>query len=258
MAIAIRKPNEIQKLRDANVIVAKTLNYLRENVKPGMTLKEVDKMGEDFILEHGARPSFKGLYGFPGAICTSLNEVIIHGIPDETVLKEGDILGLDIGTELDGWYGDAAITMPIGKISKEDEELIACSKDSLLYAISIIKEGMRFKELSKAIEDFIVARGYQPLVRFCGHGIGKKPHDEPEIPNYLENGSPKSGPKIKNGMVFCLEPMICHEGREPVILENDWDVVSEDGLRGSHYEHTVAVINGKAEILSTVDNQGEH
>ena len=253
MAIAIRKPNEIEKLRDANIIVAKTLNYLRENVKAGMTLKEVDTMGEDFIRSHGAVPSFLGLYGFTGSVCTSLNEVIIHGIPNDTVLKEGDILGLDIGTELDGWYGDAAITMPIGKISKEDEELIACAKDSLYYAIDIIKEGMRFKELSYEIEKFIKGRGYQPLVRFCGHGIGKKPHEDPEIPNYLEHGSPKSGPKIKNGMVFCLEPMICQKGQEPVILDNGWDVVSEDGLRGSHYEHTVAIIDGKAQILSTVE-----
>jgi methionyl aminopeptidase len=253
MAIPLRKPNEIQKLRDANVIVAKTLNYLMENVKPGMTLLEVDAMGEKFLRAQGARPSFKGLYGFPNAICTSLNEVIIHGIPSNTVLKEGDILGLDIGTELDGWYGDAAVTMPIGKISKEDEDLIACAKDSLYYAIDIIHEGMRFKELSKAIEDFIVARGYVPLIRFCGHGIGKKPHCEPEIPNYLESPNAKSGPKIKNGMVFCLEPMICQKDKNPVILENDWDVVSADGLRGSHYEHTVAVIDGKAVILTKVD-----
>src|SRR5210317_215819 len=152
MAIAIRKPNEIEKLRDANRIVAQTLNYLRDNVKAGMTLKEVNQMGDDFIVSKGARPSFKGLYGFPGSICTSLNEVIIHGIPNDTVLKEGDILGLDIGTELDGWFGDAAITMPIGKISKEDEELIACAKDSLYHAIEIIKDGMRFKELSYEIE----------------------------------------------------------------------------------------------------------
>ena len=253
MAIAIRKPNEIEKLRDANRIVAKTLNYLRENVKAGMTLKEVDAMGEAFIVSHGARPSFKGLYGFPASVCTSLNEVIIHGIPDDTVLKEGDILGLDIGTELDGWFGDSAITMPIGKISQKDEDLIACAKDSLYFAIDIIEEGMRFKELSYEIEKFIKGRGYQPLVRFCGHGIGKKPHEDPEIPNYLEHGTPKSGPKIKNGMVFCLEPMICQKGNEPVILDNGWDVVSEDGLRGSHYEHTVAVINGKAQILSSVE-----
>ena len=250
MAIPLRKPDEIEKLRTASIAVAKTLKYLSENVKPGMTLLEVDAMGDKYLTSLGARPSFKGLYGFPNAVCTSLNEVVIHGIPSKTILQEGDILGIDIGSEIDGWYGDAAITMPIGKISKEDEDLIACSKDALYYAIDIIKEGMRFKELSYAIEKFIVKRGYQPLVRFCGHGIGKKPHCEPEIPNYIETPNIKAGPKIKNGMVFCLEPMICQKNREPVILDNNWDVVSKDGLRTSHYEHTVAVINGKAVILS--------
>lgn len=254
MSIALRKPEEIEKLFVANQAVAKTLKYLEENVKAGMTLKEVDAMGEKFILSLGARPAFKGLYGFPNAVCTSLNEVIIHGIPSDTVLKEGDILGLDIGTEVDGWYGDSAITMPIGDISKKDEELIACAKDTLYYAIDIIEDGMRFKELSKAIEDFITSRGYQPLVRFCGHGIGRKPHEEPEIPNYLEHGGTKSGPKIKNGMVFCIEPMICQKDRNPVILKNGWDVVSADGLRGSHYEHTVAVVDGRAVILSNREN----
>ena len=254
MSIALRKPEEIEKLFVANQAVAKTLKYIEENVKAGMTLKEVDAMGEKFILSLGARPAFKGLYGFPNAVCTSLNEVIIHGIPSDTVLKDGDILGLDIGTEVDGWYGDSAITMPIGDISKKDEELIACAKDALYYAIDIIEDGMRFKELSKAIEDFITSRGYQPLVRFCGHGIGRKPHEEPEIPNYLEHGGTKSGPKIKNGMVFCIEPMICQKDRNPVILKNGWDVVSADGLRGSHYEHTVAVVDGRAVILSNREN----
>jgi methionyl aminopeptidase len=254
MSIALRKPEEIEKLFVANQAVAKTLKYLEENVKAGMSLKEVDAMGEKFILSLGARPAFKGLYGFPNAVCTSLNEVIIHGIPSDTVLKDGDILGLDIGTEVDGWYGDSAITMPIGDISKKDEELIACAKDALYYAIDIIEDGMRFKELSKAIEDFITSRGYQPLVRFCGHGIGRKPHEDPEIPNYLEHGGTKSGPKIKNGMVFCIEPMICQKDRNPVILKNGWDVVSADGLRGSHYEHTVAVVNGRAVILSNREN----
>ena len=254
MSIALRKPEEIEKLFVANQAVAKTLKYLEENVKAGMSLKEVDAMGEKFILSLGARPAFKGLYGFPNAVCTSLNEVIIHGIPSDAVLKEGDILGLDIGTEVDGWYGDSAITMPIGDISKKDEELIACAKDALYYAIDIIEDGMRFKELSKAIEDFITSRGYQPLVRFCGHGIGRKPHEEPEIPNYLEHGGTKSGPKIKNGMVFCIEPMICQKDRNPVILKNGWDVVSADGLRGSHYEHTVAVVDGRAVILSNREN----
>lgn len=252
MSIPLRKPHEIEKLRTAGIAVAKTLKYLTENIKPGMSLLEVDAIGEKFLRNLGARPAFKGLYGFPNAVCTSLNEVIIHGIPDNTILKEGDILGIDIGSEIDGWYGDAAITMPIGKISKKDEELIACSKDALYHAINVIKPGMRFKELSYELEKFITNRGFQPLVRFCGHGIGKKPHCDPEIPNYLDSPNPKAGPKIKNGMVFCIEPMICQKMREPVILDDKWSVVSKDGLRTSHYEHTVAVVNEKAEILTKI------
>lgn len=252
MAIPIRKSSDIQKLHTAGLAVAKTLDYLKSNVKAGMTLLDVDKMGEDYLVSLGARPAFKGLYGFPNAICTSLNEVVIHGIPNNTVLKDGDILGIDIGSEIDGWYGDAAITMPIGKISSEDQKLIDCSYDALMYAIDVIKEGMRFKELSYLIERFIRGRGYVPLVRFCGHGIGREPHCDPEVPNYLESPNPKQGPKIKNGMVFCIEPMICQKDSEPVILEDKWSVVSRDGLRTSHYEHTVAIVNGKAQILTKI------
>ena len=253
MAIPLRKPHEIEKLRTAGEAVAKTLQYLQNNVQAGMTLKQVDAMGEKFLTDLGARPSFKGLYGFPNAICTSLNEVIIHGVPTDEVLKEGDILGIDIGSEIDGWYGDAAITMPIGQISNEDEELIACSKDALYHAIDIIKEGMRFKELSYELEKFITGRGYVPLIKFCGHGIGRVPHCDPEVPNYLDGVSPKQGPKIKNGMAFCIEPMICQKDEEPIIDSDDkWSVRSADGLRTSHYEHTVVVVNGKAQILTKV------
>jgi len=250
MAIALRKQDEIEKLRAANKIVGGALELLRENTRAGISLKDLDAMAEDYIRSHGAKPSFKGLYGFPNAVCTSLNQVIIHGIPTDYKLQEGDIIGYDIGTELEGYFGDAAITAGVGKISNQDEALIACAKDSLYYAIEVIEEGMRFKELSMLIENFIRARGFVPLHSFCGHGIGKKPHEEPEIPNYLEGKNPKAGPKIKNGMVFCIEPMICQKDSKPIILENKWDVVSADGLRGSHYEHTVAIINGKAEILS--------
>jgi methionyl aminopeptidase len=250
MAIALRKPHEIEKLRAANKIVGGALKLLEETTKPGMSLKELDAMAEDYVRSQGAKPSFKGLYGFPNTVCTSLNQVIIHGIPSDYKLQEGDIIGYDIGTELEGYFGDAAISVPVGAVSAEDEALIACAKDTLYYAIDTIKEGMRFKELSYAMEQFILERGFVPLRGFCGHGIGKKPHEEPEIPNYLEGNNPKAGPKIKNGMVFCLEPMICQKEAKAVILENGWDVVSSDGLRGSHYEHTVAVINGRAEILS--------
>ena len=249
MAIALRKRDELDKLKIAGSIVGKTLKYLQENITVGMTLKEIDTMGEEFIRSHGAEPSFKGLYGFPASVCTSLNEVCIHGVPTETKVQDGDILGLDLGTKIDGYFGDAAITMPIGKISKDDEELISCSKDALYHAIENIKVGMRFKELTAILEQFILGRGFVPLRDFCGHGIGKKPHEEPNIPNYLE-GKPKQGPKIKNGMVFCLEPMICQKSNQPIVLEDKWSVISEDKLKTAHYEHTVAIIDNQAVILT--------
>jgi methionyl aminopeptidase len=249
MAIPLRKKSEIDTLRRAGAVVGQTLEYLRSIVKPGMSLKEIDALGEEFILKQGAKPSFKGLYGFPASVCTSVNEVIIHGIPTDYKLQDGDILGLDIGTIVDGYYGDAAITMPVGKISKEDENLIKCSKETLYKAIESIRVGMRFKELSSILENSIKEAGYVPLRDFCGHGIGKKPHDEPNIPNYVE-GKINQGPKIKNGMVFCIEPMVCQKSGEVVILEDKWSVTSKDGLRGSHYEHQVAIVDGKAVILT--------
>lgn len=252
MAISLKKKDEIEKLYKANQVVGQTLQYLKETIKPGMTLKEIDRLGEEFVLSCGATPSFKGLYGFSGSVCTSVNQVVIHGIPNAYVLQEGDIIGLDIGSNLDGWFGDSAITMGVGKISAQNEKLIQCAKDTLYHAIDFIKPGVRFKELSAEIERFIHSQGFVPLTGFCGHGIGKRPHEEPEIPNYLEHGTAKSGPKIKNGMVFCLEPMICQKLGTPKILEDKWSVVSEDGLNTSHYEHTVAVIENKAKVLSEV------
>lgn len=249
MSIAIRNLKEIESLRYSNNIVAKALNIVRLSAKVGITLEELDLIANDFIISNNAKPSFKGLYGFPKSICLSVNNVIIHGIPNSYKLKDGDILGVDIGVEYNGWYGDAAVTFGIGEISKEDEKLIQCSRDTLLYAIDNIKSGMRFKQLSFLIQDFIISNGYVPLRGFCGHGIGKKPHEEPEIPNYIDT-DPMQGPKIKNGMVFCIEPMICSKSGNYKILKDNWSVVSEDGLNGSHYEHTVAIIDNKAIILS--------
>jgi methionyl aminopeptidase len=251
MAIPIRKPREIEALRKANKIVAETLQLLRKEAKVGVSLRELDSLAENFIRSKGGRPSFKGLYNFPSSVCTSVNEVIIHGTPNEYKLQNGDIVGFDVGVELDGWFGDSAITIGVGEISNEDKELIACAEETLYEAISKIRVGMRFKELSHELEKSIRGRGYVPLANFCGHGIGRKPHEEPEILNYV-TGSPKSGPKIKNGMVFCIEPMVCKKDMESEILEDKWSVVSKDGERGSHYEHTVAVIDGKAEILSKI------
>lgn len=252
MAIALRKPDEIIKLKRAGEIVAKTLQYLQNIIKSGMTLNEIDAMGEAYIRQLGAEPSFKGLYGFTGSVCTSLNEVCIHGVPSDKVVQDGDILGLDIGTKLNGYYGDAAITMAVGEISPEDKALIECSKGALYYAIDSIRVGMRVKALSKLLEDYITDAGFIPLRDYCGHGIGTTPHAEPNIPNYLE-GKPNQGSKIKNGMVFCLEPMVCQKSGTPLLLEDKWSVLSEDGLRTSHYEHQVAIVDGKAVILTEVE-----
>lgn len=253
MSITLKKSADLEKLKVANRYVALTLEYLRDFTKSGMTLRQINQAGEDFIFnELKSIPSFKGLYGFPAGVCTSLNEVIIHGIPNDDIVKDGDILGLDIGIEHEGWFGDAAITMPIGDISKTNQKLIDCAKITLLNSIDEIKVGMRFKELSSILEKNIRSFGFVPLKNFCGHGIGTKPHEEPEIPNYIEYGSVKSGPKIKNGMVFCLEPMVCQQNQNHKILSDDWSVTSQDNLYGSHYEHTVAIYDNRAHILSKV------
>lgn len=250
MAISIKKANEIDLLRKSSLIVAQALNLAKNSAKVGVSLLELDAMIEDFILSCGARPAFKGLYGFPNSACLSLNDVIIHGIPSSYQLKEGDILGIDIGVEKNGWYGDAAITIGIGKIAPQDQKLIDCAHQSLKEAIFEIREGIHFKELSALLGELIAQKGMVPLRDYCGHGIGRSPHEDPQIPNYLDHGKPKSGEKIKNGMVFCIEPMICQKSGDPVILDDGWSVVSKDGLNTSHYEHTIAIIGGKAEILS--------
>ena len=252
MSISIKKYDEIQKLKIAGKIVGETLNHLKNIVSIGMSLKEIDKIGEEYIRKLGAEPSFKGLYGFPASVCTSLNEVCIHGIPTDYCLQNGDILGLDLGTKINGYFGDAAITMAIGNISEDNKKLIQCSKDVLYEAISKIEVNMRFKELSFILENSIRSRGFVPLEDFCGHGIGTKPHEEPNILNYLV-GKTNQGPRIKNGMVFCLEPMICQKDGRPLKMEDNWSIMSQDRLRTSHYEHTIAMIDNKAVILTEYD-----
>ncbi|WP_024790846.1 MULTISPECIES: type I methionyl aminopeptidase [unclassified Lebetimonas] len=249
MAVIIKKPKEIEEIKKPAKIVGQTLKLLRENAKPGVTPLELDKMAEDFIRSKNARPAFKGLYDFPNAVCISKNGVVIHGIPDNEPLKEGDVVGFDVGAELNGWYGDAAITVGIGKIKEEYQRMIDAAKGALYHAIENIKPGMRYKQISKLIEDYITSHGYVPLKGYSGHGIGRKPHEEPQILNYVE-GKPNQGEKVKNGHVFCLEPMLCHKAGEPVLGENGWDVYCEDMEVGVHYEHQVAIVDNKAIILT--------
>lgn len=253
MSIGIRNSKEISALKKSSWLVAQTLEEVAKHAKSGVSLKELDSIAEDFILSQNARPAFKGLYNFPNTTCLSLNAVIIHGIPSDYKLKNGDILGIDLGVEYNGWYGDGAVTIGIGDIDSRDKALIACAKDTLYEAIDFIKSGIHFKELSLFLEQSIIAKGFVPLEGFCGHGIGRKPHEEPEIPNYLGGLKPNQGPKIKEGMVFCIEPMVCQRDGTPVILNDKWSVVSKDNMNGSHYEHTMAIIGGKARILTQID-----
>lgn len=247
--IKIKTKFEIEKIRRASLIVARTLELVKINSRPGISLDYLDAVADEFITSCNAKASFKGLYGFPKSVCLSVNDVIIHGIPNDYVLKEGDILGVDVGVEYDGWYGDAAITFGIGDISHFDNVLIETSSSVLDEAIKNIRVGMYFKELSKILQDLIIGKGFLPLLGFCGHGIGDKPHEAPDIPNFVD-GNVMEGPRILNGMVFCIEPMICQRSGKPIILSDNWSVVSEDGLNGSHSEHTVAVVGGSVIILS--------
>lgn len=250
MAINLYSNKDQESISKASKLVAQALDLVEKNIRVGVSLNELDSIAEDFILSKNARPAFKGLYGFPKSVCLSLNSVVIHGIPTDYKLKAGDILGVDLGVELNGFYGDGARTIGVESISELDASLISCSKEVLYEAINFIKPGMRFKELSFFIENAIKKRGFVPLRNFCGHGIGRKPHEEPQIPNYLEGSNPKHGEKIKNGHVFCIEPMICQKDGEPVELEDGWSIVSRDGLNTSHYEHTIAVNGGRARILT--------
>ncbi|BCZ19945.1 Methionine aminopeptidase Map [Helicobacter sp. NHP19-012] len=251
MAIALRNSKELALLAKAGQVVGQTLKLLKEKAKVGVSLLELDALAEENIHKLGGKPAFKGLYGFPNSLCVSLNEVVIHGIPTDYKLQEGDIVGLDLGACVAGYFGDAAITLAIGQATEKDQALIACAKESLYAAISQLKVGMHFKEVSFLLEQEITKRGFVPLLDFCGHGIGKRPHEEPQIPNYLApQANPKSGPKIKEGMVFCLEPMVCQKEGNPKILKDKWSVVSTDGLNTSHYEHTIAMVGKKAQILT--------
>ncbi|STQ85366.1 type I methionyl aminopeptidase [Helicobacter muridarum] len=250
MGISIKNKAEIQILREASRIVALTLDYAKSIISDGISLLEIDSAIESKILSLGAIPSFKGLYGFPNSACISVNEVVIHGIPTDYRLKNGDIVGIDIGTKYKNYYGDGAITVGVGNVANQDMKLMDCSLCTLENTINSIKSGMRFKEISAILQENIESRGFLPLFGYCGHGIGTKPHEEPSIPNYLESGMKIAGPKVKDGMVFCLEPMVCQKSGEPVVLSDNWSVVSKDGLNTSHHEHTVAIIDGRARILT--------
>ncbi|ABW18076.1 type I methionyl aminopeptidase [Alkaliphilus oremlandii] len=245
--IYIKSRQEIELMREAGKIVAEAHELVREAIKPGITTMELDQIVETHILKRGAIPAFKGYGGFPASTCTSVNHEVVHGIPGLKRLEEGDILSVDIGALYKGYYGDSAKTHAIGKISPRAEELIEVTRQSFYEGIKFAKLGYRLSDISHAIQTYVESKGFSVVRNYVGHGIGTSMHEEPQIPNY---GPPGKGPRLKEGMVLAIEPMINIGTYEVKVLSDGWTVVTLDGEYSAHYEHTVAITDDEPEILT--------
>jgi methionyl aminopeptidase len=247
--IIIKSHNEIALMKKAGRIVGETLLLLEEEVKPGLTTADLDRMAEEFITKHGAKPSFKGLYGFPSTLCISVNEQVIHGFPGAYVLKEGDIVSIDCGAFFDGFHGDAARTFPVGNISVNAQKLIDITKESFFQGIKFAKEGNKLSDISYGIQSYVEAAGFSVVRDFVGHGIGRKVHEDPNVPNFGKSGK---GPKLLEGMVLAIEPMINAGTHKVKTLKDGWTVVTADSSLSAHYENTVAILSDGPEILTLI------
>ncbi|ACD22537.1 MULTISPECIES: type I methionyl aminopeptidase [Clostridium] len=247
--IIIKNNDEIALMRKAGRIVAETLLLLEENIKPGITTAELDRVAEEFITKHGAKPSFKGLYGFPSSLCISVNEQVVHGIPGNYKIKDGDIVSIDCGAFIDGFHGDAARTFPIGEVTNNAKRLIDVTKESFFEGIKYAKEGNRLGNISHEIQNYIEAAGFSVVRDFVGHGIGRKLHEDPEVPNFGREGK---GTKLLNGMVLAIEPMVNMGNCKVKTLSNGWTVVTADATLSAHYENTVAILPDGPEILTLI------
>jgi len=250
--IVLKSPVEIEIMRRANLIVAEVLAELRRHVRPGATTGELDRIAEELTRKRGARPAFKGYEvngrAFPRSVCISINEEVVHGIPtDDRVLREGDIVGIDFGVSCDGYFGDAAITVPVGSVAPEDERLMAVTEAALWAGIEEVQPGKRLGDVSAAIQERVEEDGFSVVREFVGHGIGKRLHEEPQIPNF---GQRDRGIRLRQGMVLAIEPMV-NAGRPEVTIKNDgWTAVTRDGCRSAHFEHSVAVTDKGPYVLS--------
>jgi methionyl aminopeptidase len=245
--IVLKTKNEIEKLTLSSRIVAEVLQELRELVVPGITTQELNDRAEASARKHGALPAFKGYRGFPASLCISINEQIVHGIPDGRKLKEGDIVSLDFGTLLNGFYGDAAITLPVGVIGKKARELLKVTEESLYKGIEQARVGNRLSAISQAIQSWVESHGFSVVRDFVGHGIGTALHEEPQIPNF---GTPLPNPRLQEGMVFAIEPMVNEGSYEMRILPDGWTAVTADGKLSAHFEHTIAITGNGPVILT--------
>jgi methionyl aminopeptidase len=250
--MVIRKSrSEIEKMRRAGLIVAETLSDLRRLVEPGITTRDLDAYAERRIRAAGAYPTFKGYRGFPASICASVNEEVVHGIPSNRKLREGDIIKIDCGATLQGYVGDAAISVGVGRVSPEIESLMEVTLESLFRAVEKMVPGSRLYDVSYAVQEYVEARGYSVVRDFCGHGVGQRMHEEPQVPNY---GRPGTGPKLKEGWVLAVEPMV-NLGNYDVQIEADgWTVTTIDRLPSSHFEHTIAVTEDGPLVLTALED----
>jgi methionyl aminopeptidase len=246
--IILKSLQEIEKIRKACLIVADVLEAMREMVRTGVTTQALDEFAERFIIAAGATPAFKGYRGYPKTLCTSVNNEVIHGIPSKgTVLKQGDIISVDVGTIVDGFYGDAAITIPVGTITPEAERLLRVTEESLLRGIAQAQAGNRLYDISHAVQKHVESNGYSVVREFVGHGIGRSLHEDPQLPNF---GEPGQGQKLKPGMVLAIEPMVNVGGYATVTQEDNWTAVTADGSLSAHFEHTIAVMSDGPWILT--------
>ena len=248
--IIAKNIEEIELMREAALIVSRTLGMLASEVKPGVTTLYLDKLAEDFIREQGAIPGFLGLYDFPNTLCMSPNEQVVHGIPNDTPLKEGDIISIDCGAIKNEFYGDHAYTFAVGEINSEIEKLLRITKESLYVGIKELKVGKRTGDVGFAIQQYCEAEGYGIVRELVGHGIGKKMHEDPEMPNYGRRGR---GKKFIEGMTVAIEPMINLGTKRIEQLSDGWTILTKDRKPSAHFEHDVAIVNGKPKLLSTFD-----
>jgi methionyl aminopeptidase len=248
--IVCRSAGEIERLARVNALVARVLAELKAMVRPGVTTAALDAFAEQRLQEAGAEPAFKGYHGYPATICASVNEQVVHGIPSDTPLGDGDILSIDMGAKLDGFFGDSAVTVPVGEIGSEAARLLNVTEESLRRALAVVRPGGRVSDIGAAVQHHVEAHGFSVVREFVGHGIGAKLHEEPQIPNY---GTPGRGPRLAEGMVLAIEPMV-NIGKPGVkVLGDGWTAVTKDGSLSAHFEHTVVVTSDGCRILTRAE-----
>jgi methionyl aminopeptidase len=245
--IICKSPAEIEKLRRSGRMVRELLEEIREQVRPGISTMDLERFVTKRLAQRGARAAFKGYRGYPCSLCTSVNEQVIHGIPSGRLLKDGDILSVDMGVIVDGYYGDSAITIPVGEIPESSQRLLSVTEEALEQAIDKVRLGNRLGDVSAAVQQYVEPRGYSVVREFVGHGIGRELHEEPQIPNF---GPPGHGPVLKEGMVLAIEPMVNAGGPAVRVLDDNWTAVTADGKLSAHFEHMVAVSQNGPDVLT--------